>query len=118
LIHLRIPRLVRFRERAHAFGLPSFQALIDNREKVLSWIKEYSPIEHVSPDDPPIAMFYGGEAPVVGSSPKDPTHSAIMGVKLKERLEAAKIDVVLVHPGQPHPQYKSSADYLIDRLTR
>jgi acetyl esterase/lipase len=103
---------------AHAFGLPNFQALIDNREQVLPWIQEYSPIEHVSKDDPPIAMFYGGEVPVVGSSPKDPTHSGIMGVKLAERLQAAKVDVVLVHPGQPHPDYKSSTDYLIDRLSR
>jgi acetyl esterase/lipase len=103
---------------AHAFGLPSFQSLIDNREKVLPWIKEYSPIEHVSPDDPPIALFYGGEVPVVGSSPKDPTHSGVMGLKLEERLKAANVDVVLVHPGQPHPDYKSSTDYLIDRLLR
>ena len=35
---------------AHAFGLPSFQALYDNREKVLPYIKEYSPIEHVGKD--------------------------------------------------------------------
>ncbi len=103
---------------AHAFGLPSIQALIDNREKVLPWIKEYSPIEHVSQDDPPIALFYGGEVPVVGASPKDPTHSGIMGVKLAERLQSANVDVVLVHPGQPHPQYKNAADYLIDRLTK
>ena len=103
---------------AHAFGLPSFQSLIDNREKVLPWIKEYSPIELVSKDDPPIAMFYGGEAPVVGSSPKDPTHSGIMGIKLAERLREVKVDVVLVHPGQPHPRYKNATDYLIDRLTK
>jgi acetyl esterase/lipase len=103
---------------AHAFGLPGFQSLIDNRETVLAWIKEYSPIEHVSKDDPPIAMFYGGEAPVVGSSPKDPTHSGVMGVKLEERLKAVNVDVVLVHPGQPHPMYKNTADYLIDRLTK
>jgi acetyl esterase/lipase len=103
---------------AHAFGLPNFQSLIDHREKILEWIKEYSPIEHVSPDDPPIAMFYSGEKPVVGSSPKDPTHSAIMGVKLEERLKAANVDVVLVYPDRPHPTYKNSTDYLIDRLTR
>jgi len=103
---------------AHAFGLPGFQSLIDNREQVLPWIKEYSPIEHVSKDDPPVGLFYGGEVPVVGASPKDPTHSGIMGVKLEERLKALNVDVVLVHPGQPHPQYKSSTDYLIDRLTR
>ncbi len=103
---------------AHAFGLPNLQAVLDNREKVLPWIKEYSPIELVSKDDPPIALFYGGEVPVVGASPKDPTHSGIMGIKLAERLKAVNVDVVLVHPGQPHPQYKNSTDYLIDRLTK
>jgi acetyl esterase/lipase len=103
---------------AHAFGLPNFQSLIDNRETVLSWIKEYSPIEHVSKDDPPIAMFYGGEVPVVGSSPKDPTHSGVMGVKLEERLKAVDVDVVLVHPERPHPKYKISTDYLIDCLNK
>ena len=103
---------------AHAFGLPSFQSLIDKREEVIKWIQEYSPIEHVSEDDPPIALFYRGEVPVVGASPKDPTHSGIMGVKLAERLKSVNVDVVLVHPGQEHPKYKNSTDYLIDRLTK
>ncbi len=103
---------------AHAFGLPNFQALIDRRAEVLPWIKEYSPIEHVSQDDPPIALFYRGEVPVVGASPKDPTHSGIMGVKLEERLNAANVDVVLVHPDRSHPMYKNSTEYLIDRLLK
>jgi acetyl esterase/lipase len=103
---------------AHAFGLANLNLVMEQREKVMPWIKEYSPIEHVSNDDPPIALFYGGEAPVVGSSPKDPTHSGVMGIKLAERLKAANVDVVLVHPGQPSPQYKTAADYLIDRLLK
>lgn len=101
---------------AHAFGLPNFQSLIDKREEVLPWIQEYSPIEHVSKDDPPIALFYGGEVPVVGSSPKDPTHSGIMGVKLAERLEEKGVEVVLVHPGIENPRYANATAYLIDRL--
>jgi hypothetical protein len=103
---------------AHAFTSPNFQSLIDNRENVLKWTKEYSPIEHVSKDDPPIALFYGGEVPVVGASPKDPTHSGIMGVKLEERLNAADVDVVLVHPDRPRQMYKNSTEYPIDRLFR
>jgi acetyl esterase/lipase len=104
---------------AHAFGLPSFQSLIDNREKVLKWIKEYSPIEHVTKDDPPIGLFYGGEKDAkVGDSPKDPTHSPILGLKLEERCKAAGVDVILVYPGRPHAKYKSSADYLIDHLLK
>src|SRR5215471_9839149 len=58
----------------HAFGFSKFQAFHEGRDRVLKWIKEYSPIEHVSKDDPPIALFYTGEKPVVGASPKDPTH--------------------------------------------
>ncbi|MFI4876060.1 MAG: alpha/beta hydrolase, partial [Blastopirellula sp. JB062] len=81
-------------------------------------IKEYSPIEHVSKDDPPIALFYKKAAPPVGSSPKDPTHSAIMGVKLAERLEAADVDVLLVHPGIEDPEFKSTTQYLINRLSK
>ena len=104
---------------AHAFGLPNFQSLLDNREKVLKWIKEYSPIEHVTRDDPPIALFYGGDKNAkVGDSPKDPTHSPILGLKLEERCKAAGVDVVLVYPGRPHPKYKSSRDYLIDHLRK
>jgi len=103
---------------AHAFGLRNMQRLIEKREEILPWIKEYSPMEHVSKDDPPIALFYGGEVPVVGSSPKDPTHSAIMGVKLAERLQEVGVDVVLVHPGRRHPKYRNAAAYLIDRLRK
>jgi acetyl esterase/lipase len=103
---------------AHAFGLKNFQELIDNREKVLKWIKEYSPIEHVTKDDPPIALFYTGEKPVVGASPKDPTHSGIMGVKLEEKLKAVGVEVILVHPERTHPMYKNSTEYLIDRLLK
>jgi acetyl esterase/lipase len=104
---------------AHAFGLPNFQSLIDNREKVLKWIKEYSPIEHVSKDDPPIGLFYTGDANAkVGDSPKDPTHSPILGIKLAEKLKSMGMDVVLVYPGHPHPKYKNSTDYLIDHLLR
>jgi acetyl esterase/lipase len=104
---------------AHAFGLRDFQSLFDNREKVLKWIKEYSPIEHATKDDPPIGLFYGGDKDAkVGDSPKDPTHSPILGIKLEEKLKALGVDVVLVYPGRPNDKYKSSTDYLIDRLLK
>jgi acetyl esterase/lipase len=104
---------------AHAFGLPNFQGLLANREKVLKWIKEYSPIEHVSKDDPPVGLFYGGDPNAkVGDSPKDPTHSPILGIKLAEKLKSAGVDVVLVYPGHPNPKYKNSTDYLIDHLLK
>lgn len=107
-----------YRYGAHAFGLPNLEVVLEKREEILPWIKEYSPIEHVSKDDPPLALFYGGEEPVVGSSPKDPTHSGVMGLKLEERLKTVEGDVVFVAPGHPHPQYKNTTEYLIDRLLK
>jgi acetyl esterase/lipase len=105
---------------AHAFGLPNFQALYDNRDKILKWIKEYSPMEHVSKDDPPIFMEYPSQKvpPVVGEKQKDPTHSAVMGLKLEEKLKANGVEVILVYPGHTHPRYRTSADFLIDRLKK
>lgn len=105
-----------YRYGAHAFGLKDFQSLYEKRDNVLPWIKEYSPIEHVSKDDPAIALFYGGEVPVVGSSPKDPTHSGIMGVKLEELLKKTGVEVVLVTPGKPAQRYRNASEFLIDKL--
>lgn len=108
-----------YRYGAHAFGLANFQALHDNREKVLKWIQEYSPIEHVSKDDPPIGLFYTGDKDAkVGDSPKDPTHSPILGLMLEKKLKEIGVDVVLVYPGRPNAKYKNSAEYLIDRLLK
>jgi acetyl esterase/lipase len=109
-----------YRYGAHAFGLPDFQALYDNRDKVLKWIKEYSPIEHVSKDDPPIFLEYPNQKkkPVGGEKQDDPTHSAVMGLKLAERLKAAGVECVLVYPGRTDPRYRNSADFLIDRLRK
>ncbi|RCS54815.1 alpha/beta hydrolase [Bremerella cremea] len=105
-----------YRYGAHAFGLPGLDAVLEKREEILPWIEEYSPMSHVSKDDPPIFMFYRGEVPVVGSSPKDPTHSGIMGVKLAEKLEEVGVEVDLTHPGIEEPKYKSSTEYLIEHL--
>src|SRR5436190_10236051 len=102
----------------HAFGFPEFPAFHKGRDRVLSWIKEYSPIEHVSKDDPPIFMEYPSQKvpPVVGEKQVDPTHSAVLGLKLAEKLKAAGVEVILVYPGHTHPRYKNSAQFLIDRL--
>jgi acetyl esterase/lipase len=104
---------------AHAFGLQNFQALYDNREKVLNWLKEYSPMELATKDSPPIGLFYTGDKDAkVGDSPKDPTHSPILGIKMEEKLKSLGVDVILVYPGRPNAKYKDSKDYLIDYLTK
>jgi acetyl esterase/lipase len=104
---------------AHAFGLKDFNELYAKRESVLPWIKEYSPIEHVTKDDPPIGLFYGGDKDAkVGAEHKDPTHSPVMGMMLAAKLKTVGVDVVLSYTGHPDKQYPNSAAYLIDRLKK
>ncbi|MFO0863883.1 MAG: alpha/beta hydrolase [Gemmataceae bacterium] len=105
---------------AHAFGLTNLDAVMKDRDRLLKWIREYSPIDHVTKDDPPIFMEYPSQKlpPVVGENQTDPTHSAVLGLKLAEKLKEAGVETILVYPGQTHPQYRTSADFLIDRLPR
>ncbi len=103
-----------------AFGLDKFDELYEKRDMLLKWIKEYSPMEHVSKDDPPIFMEFPSQKvpPVIGEKQADPTHSAIHGIKLAERLEKVGVEVIVVYPGHEHPEYKNSAAFLIDRLKK
>jgi acetyl esterase/lipase len=105
---------------AHAFGLPDFQALHDNREKVLKWINEYSPMAHVTKDAPPIYMDYMSQKvpPVVGEKQADPTHSAVMGLKLEEKLKSLGVECVLNYPGHIDERYKSASQFLIAHLKK
>lgn len=109
----------------HAFSVRTptnrdgaFQQFFEQREKLLPWIQEYSPITHVTKDDPPVFMEFPSQKkpPVKGENQDDPTHSALLGMILEEKLKEVKVECILVYPGKTHEKYKTSADFLIERL--
>jgi acetyl esterase/lipase len=110
----------------HAFGFAGpgrnrpqeFELLMANREKVLPWIKEYSPIELVTTDDPPIYLDYSGQKtpPVIGGEASDPTHSAVYGVKLAEKMKMLGLEVIVAYPGNEDAKYGSITKFLIEKL--
>ena len=110
----------------HAFGFmpdpkdlktrdTQFALFLAAREQVLPWIKKYSPIEHVSADDPPVYLIYAAE-PALGQDQKDPTHTANYGVKLQEKLRRLGLESELVYPGAPEVKHPQVHDYLIAKL--
>ena len=110
----------------HAFGFmpdpkdtktrdTQFAQFLAERERVLPWIREYSPYEHVSADDPQIYLIYP-TPPALGQEQKDPTHTANFGVKLQERMKEVGVPCELVYPGAPEVRHQRIADYLIERL--
>jgi acetyl esterase/lipase len=109
----------------HAFGFMAdpktrdsqFAAFLAGRESVLHWIKEYSPYEHVSSDDPPIYLIYGAP-PALGQAQKDPTHTANFGVKLQELCKAKGVACELVYPGASDVKHANIDAYLIEMLKK
>jgi len=107
----------------HAFGFVAdaakkqtqFDAFLAGREKVLPWIKEYSPYEHVSSDDPPIYMTYG-TPPALGQDEKDPTHTANFGVKLQEKVRSVGVECELFYPQAPEVKHKNIEEFVIEKL--
>jgi hypothetical protein len=107
----------------HAFGFnptkgapaSGFKAFLANREKILPWIKQYSPYELVTSDDPPVYLHYA-DAPALGKKQKDPTHSSNFGVPLQKKLQAAGVECHLMHLGAPAPKYPDPIAFLIARL--
>lgn len=114
-----------YRYGGHAFAITTekgrdtaFPKFHDNREKLLVKIQEYSPMSHVSKNDPPIFLEYPSQKkpPVKGENQDDPTHSALLGMILMEKLNEVGVEGILVYPGVENPKYKNSNAYLIDRL--
>ena len=86
---------------------------------MLPWIKEYSPIELVSSDDPAIYLDYPNQKqpPKIGQEERDPTHSAMYGVQLAKVLEDAGVEVIVSYPGHKDEKYGSIEKFLIEKLT-
>ena len=56
--------------------------------------------------------------PVVGEKQTDPTHSAVLGMKLAEKLKEVGVEVILAYPDKRDPKYKNANEYLLDRLKK
>ncbi|HMC09670.1 MAG TPA: alpha/beta hydrolase, partial [Pirellulaceae bacterium] len=71
-----------------------------------------------TPDDPPIYLDYPNQKtpPAVGQQEADPTHSAMYGVKLAEKLQSAGVEVVVAYPGHEDQKYGSITKFLIAKL--
>ncbi|MCF7960216.1 MAG: alpha/beta hydrolase [Pirellula sp.] len=99
----------------HAFGIPSFNQFLADREKILPWIAEYSPYALVSKDDPPVYLIYSAP-PALGQDQKDPTHTSNFGVKLQEHCQATGVNCELQYPGAPNVKHATPTDFLIATL--
>ncbi|MBU6301964.1 MAG: alpha/beta hydrolase [Verrucomicrobia bacterium] len=109
----------------HAFGLfdpadlktrdTRFAEFLARRDALLPEIRQYSPIEHVTADDPAVYLQYSA-APAMGQEQADPTHTANYGVGLQEVCRRAGTVCLLQYPGAQGVEDADVAAYLIRTL--
>jgi hypothetical protein len=107
----------------HAFGFDDaegkrgsgFQKFLKHRDEIMPWIKEYSPCELVTADDPPVYLYYT-VVPAPGKNQKDPTHTSNFGVPLREKMRATGAECLLMYPGVTNLPYANPVEFLIAKL--
>ena len=99
----------------HAFTLPNFESFIEQREKLLPWINEYSPFVLATADDPPVYLFYD-TPPALGQPHKDPPHSANFGVELDKKLKSLGVECEFNYPGNPELKEPNMFKFILEKL--
>jgi len=107
----------------HAFGFMTdvphrdsqFAEFLAAREQLLPWIREYSPFELVTADDPPVYLSYS-TPPALGQEQRDPTHTSNYGVKLQEKCRGIGVDCELAYPGAPGVKHATIEAYFLEKL--
>jgi hypothetical protein len=111
---------------AHAFGFAnlsradSFAPFLAQRESFLPEIQRYSPIEHVSADDPPVFIEFPNQdkPPVPGEAQSDPSHSAVSGLMLERKLRTLGVPVELRYRNDGRTGDANVQEYLMRMLAR
>ena len=110
---------------AHAFGIvkeknrrlvSDMDACFAQRERILPWIKEYSPIEHASADDPPMLLAYTGVPQPAGQPQLNSVHGAAFGIHFKERMDALGVECHVAYPVSPEDENAPHIQFLIQKL--
>lgn len=100
-----------------AVGEESIEAALENYEKHKALYVEFSPINHVSADDPPLMMTYGRDMSLPSKDAGHGIHHGMFGVKLKEKSDSVGHECHLLIPGHSKsPRYQSNQEFLIDKL--
>ena len=99
----------------HAFGLRNFTKFLAKRDKIMPWIKEYSPYANVSPDDPSVYLIYS-KGPALGKEQKDPTHTSIFR---SQATRALQVQGGILWGGlsrRPEVSFANPTEFLVSQL--
>ena len=100
-----------------AVGEESMQAAFDNYDDHKDLYFEFSPINHMTSDDPPLFMTYGGDMTLPSKNRGHGIHHPVYGVKMKGKADDVGAECHLVIPDvSESPQYRTAEEFLVGKL--
>jgi arylformamidase len=100
-----------------AVGEKSIEAVLGNYDKYRRLYVEFSPINHVDANDPPLLMTCSAEIDLPSRDAGHGIHHPLYGVKLKEKSDSVGHECHLLVPGlSQSEQYSDANDFLISKL--
>ena len=113
------PNVLKHRMINMAVGEATIDGALANYDKHRDLYVEFSPINHVSKDDPPLFMTYDGRMNLPSVDAGHGIHHPVYGVKMKEKADSVGQECHLLIPGHSKSeQYPSANAFLIDKLTK
>ncbi len=100
-----------------AVGEKTIAGALKNYAKHEKLYKEFSAYNHVSKDDPPLAMSYKGDMTLPSKNASHGIHHPVYGVKMKEKCDEVGQECHLFIPGtSASKKYKNGSEFILDIL--
>lgn len=103
---------------ARAVGAKRLDEVKTPRPGWAALLREFSPINHVTRDDPPVFLSYPRRDPLPAANAGSAIHHAIFGLKLKEKADATgAVCVLRIEDQEAAPLTPAPLAFLLDHLT-
>jgi arylformamidase len=111
------PQGIQHRMPYMAVGEASIEDALRHYERHREMFVEFSPITHVSSDDPPLMMVYDADVSLPAKNASHAIHHPFMGIKLRERADAVGMECHLVIAGQADSKGNSDPfEFVVSKL--
>ncbi len=109
------PNVLKHRMINMAVGEATIEGALANYSKHENLFKEFSAYNHVSKDDPPLYMSYGGDMTLPSKDAGHGIHHPVYGVKMKEKCDSVGQECYLLIPKVSTP-VKSTSEFVDEIL--
>ena len=111
------PNVLKHRMINMAVGEKTIEAALENYEKHRPLYVEFSPYNHLSPDDSPLLMTYGKNMNLPSEDAGHGIHHPVYGIKMKEKADRLGHECHLLIEGvSESAQYASEMEFLTAKL--